>query len=82
MALSCRTFRLVHLLIDYVFGATIRIVYGDPNGGNEDGHDGVRSSVKSEGYCAEKTTLPNKTFAPRVLQHPRNPVLRCTMREP
>ena len=74
MALSCRTFSLVHLLIDYAFGAAIRIAYGDPDGGDEDGRDGVRSAVKSGGCCAAKTTPPYKTVALRVLQHPLTPV--------
>ena len=47
MALSCQAFSLVHLLIDYAFGAAIRIAYGDRDGGNEDGHDEVCSAVKS-----------------------------------
>ena len=73
MALSCRTFSLVHLLIDYAFGAAIRIAYGDRDGGDEDGRNGVRSAVKSGGCCAAKTTPPYKTFALRVLQHPLRP---------
>ena len=56
MALSYRTFSLVHLLIDYAFGAIIRIAYGDPDGGDEDGRDSGRSAVKSGGCCAAKTT--------------------------
>ena len=73
MALSCRTFSSVHLLIDYAFGAVIRIPYGDPDGGDEDNRDGARSAVKSGGYCAAKNTPPNKRFALRVLQHPPRP---------
>ena len=68
MALSCRTFSLVHLLIDYAFLAAIRIAYGDPDGGDEDGRDGARSAIKSGDCCAAKTTPPNKTFALRVLR--------------
>ena len=66
MALSYRIFSLVHLLVDYAFGAAIRIAYGDRDDSDEDGCDGVRSAVKSGGYCAAKTTPPNKTFALRV----------------
>ena len=73
MALSCRTFSLVHLLIDHAFGAAIRIAYGDRDGGDEDGRDGVRSAVKSGGYCAAKTTLLNKIFALRVIRRPLRP---------
>ena len=40
MALSCRTFSLAHLLIDYAFSAVIRIAYGDRVGGDEDGRSG------------------------------------------
>ena len=70
MAASCRTFSLGHLLIIYAFGAAIRIVYGNLGDDDEDSCDGMRSAIKSGGYCAAKTTPPNKTFAPRVLQHP------------
>ena len=73
MALSYRIFSLVHLLVDYAFGAAIRIAYGDHNGGDEDGRDGARSAVKSGGCCAAKTTPPHKTCALRVLQHPLRP---------
>ena len=73
MALSCRIFSLGHLLIDYAFGAAIRIAYGDPDGGDEDGRDGARSAVKSGGYCAAKTTPLVKPLALRVLQHPLTP---------
>ena len=67
MALSYRTFSLVHLLVDYALGAAIRIAYGDrDDGGDEDGRDGARSAVKSGGCCAAKTTPPNKIFALRV----------------
>ena len=73
MALSYRIFSLVHLLVDYALDAAIRIVYGDRDGGNEDGRDGAHSAVKSGGCCAAKTTPPNKPFALRVLQHPLRP---------
>ena len=73
MALSYRIFSLVHLLVDYAFGAAIRIAYGDCDGSNEDGRDGARSAVRSGGYCAAKTAPPDKTCALRVLQHPLRP---------
>ena len=73
MALSYRIFSLVHLLVDYAFGAAIRIAYGDRDGGDEDGRDGARSAVRSGGCCAAKTTPPHKTCALRVLQHPLRP---------
>ena len=53
----------------YVFGAAIRIAYGDPDGGDDDSRDGVRSAAKSGGYCAAKTTPLIKTLALRVLKH-------------
>ena len=59
--------------MDYAFGAAIGIAYGDPNGGDEDSRDGSRSSVKSGGYCAAKTTPLIKFLALRVLQHPLTP---------
>ena len=65
MALSYRTFSLVHLLVDYAFGAAIGIAYCDRDGGDEDGRDGVRSAVRPGGCCAAKTTPPYKTFALR-----------------
>ena len=40
MALSRLTFSLLNILIDYAFGAAIRIAYGDRDGGDEDGRDG------------------------------------------
>ena len=46
MALSYRIFSLVHLLVDYVFGAAIRIAYGDRDGGDEDDRHGSRSAVR------------------------------------
>ena len=55
-------------VVDYAFGSAIRIAYGDRDGGDEDGRDGVRSAVKSGSYCAAKTTPPTKTFVLRVLQ--------------
>ena len=74
MALSYRTFILVHLLVDYAFGAAIRIAYGDRDSGDEDDRDGARSAVKSGGDCAAKTTPPYKNFALKVLQHRPRPV--------
>ena len=53
--------------------AAICIAYGDRDGGDKDGRDGVHSAVKSGGYCAAKTTPPNEIFALRVLQHPLRP---------
>ena len=73
VALSCRTFSFVHMLVDYAFGAAILIAYGDCDGGDEDGRDGARSAVKSGGCCAAKITPPCKSFALRVLQHPLRP---------
>ena len=73
MAVSCRNFSYGHLLMGDAFGAAIRIAYGDPDGGDEDGRDGARSAVKSGGYCAAKTTPSLKTFTLRVLQHPLRP---------
>ena len=73
VTLSYRTFSLVNILVDYAFVAAIRITYGDRDGGDEDGRDGARSAVKSGGCCAVKTTLPHKTCALRVLQHPLRP---------
>ena len=70
VALSCRTFSLRHLLIDYVLGAVIPIAHGHPDGGSEDSYDGVHSAFKSSGYYVVKTTPLIKTLAPRVLQHP------------
>ena len=75
MAVSCRTCSLGHILTNYVFGATIIIAHGDDDGSGEDGRNGVRRAAKSSGYCATKTTHPNKTFAPRVLQHPLRPAV-------
>ena len=69
VTLSCRTFSLGRLLIDYALDAANPIAHGDPDGGDEDGRDGVRNAVKSGGYCAAKTTSLIKTLAPRVLQH-------------
>ena len=54
MALSCRTFSLGHVLVDYGFGATIRIAYGDRDGSDEDGRDGARSAVKSDAAAPQK----------------------------
>ena len=66
-------FSLGHILRGYAFDAAIRITYGDRDGGDEDGRDGLRSTVKSGGCCAAKTTPPYKTIALRVLQHPLSP---------
>ena len=73
MAVSCRTFSLGHILILDVFGAAIDNAYGNSDGGNEDGRDGARIAVRSGGCCAAKTTLPYKTCALKVLQHPLRP---------
>ena len=73
MALSCRIFSLGLILIDYALGAAIRIAYGDPDSGDEDGRDGARSAVKSGGYCAAKTTPLVKSLALSVLQHQLTP---------
>ena len=56
-----------------VFDAAIRITYGDPNGGDKDGRNGVLSAVRSGGYCAAKTSLIIKILAVRVLHHPLTP---------
>ena len=42
MALSCRTFSLGNVLIDYAFGAAIRTTYSDLNDGDEVDQDGMR----------------------------------------
>ena len=42
MTLSCRTFSLGRVLIDYAFGAAMRIAYSNLDGGNDDDQDGVR----------------------------------------
>ena len=67
MALSCRIFSLVHLLVDYAFGAAIHIAHGDPDGDDEDSRDDTRSAVKSGGCCAAKTIPLIKPLALRVL---------------
>ena len=41
VALSCRTFSLGNLLIDYAFGAAIRTAYCDLDDGDEDDQDDV-----------------------------------------
>ena len=70
-AVSCRTFSLGHILINYVFGGAINIAHDDGDGGDKEGLDGVRRIAKSSGgYCAAKITPPNETVALRVLQHP------------
>ena len=68
IAVSCQTFSLSRILIYYVFCAAIPIAHGNPDGGDEDGRDGVRSAAKSGSYL--KTTPLIKTLALRVLQHP------------
>ena len=73
MALSCRTFSLLNILVDYAFVTAIRITYGERGGGDEDGRDGARSAVKSGGCCAAKTTPTYKICALRVLQRPLRP---------
>ena len=57
VALSYRTFSLAYLLVDYAFGATYRIAYGDCGGGNEDGRDCARCAVKSGSSCTAKQLL-------------------------
>ena len=42
MTLSCRTFSLGNVLIDYAFGAAIRTAYSNLDGGDEDDQDSVR----------------------------------------
>ena len=74
MALSYRIFSLVHLLVDYAFVAAIDNAYGDRDGGDD--------AVRSGGYCAAKTTPPNKTFALRVLQHPLRPAKQIKPNQP
>ena len=73
MAVRCQTFSLGHIIIGYVFGAAIRIAYGDPDGGDKDCRGSVRSAVKSDGYCAAKTTPIIKILALKVLHHPLMP---------
>ena len=57
----------------YVFSTAIRIAYGDPDGGKEDGRDDVHKAVKSGGYCAKKTTPIIKILARRVIHHRLTP---------
>ena len=73
MALNYQIFSLINLLVDYAFGAAIRIAYGDRDGSDEDGRDGARSAVRSGVCCAAKTASPQKTCELRVLQHPLKP---------
>ena len=73
MALSYRIFSLDNLLVDYAFGAAIRIAYDNSDDGDEDGRDGARSAVKSGDCCAAKTIPFIKRLALRVLQHPLRP---------
>ena len=58
MTVSCQTFSLGHILIDYVFGAAIPIAHGDHNDGDEDSCDDVRRAAKSGDYCVAKTAPP------------------------
>ena len=69
MAVSCQTFILGQILINYAFGATVAITHGNDGGGDED-RRGVHHAAKSGGYCAAKIAPPIKTFALRMLQHP------------
>ena len=57
----------------YAIGAVILIAHTDPDGGDEDGHDGMRSNAKSGDYCAAKTTPLVTTLALRVLKQPLMP---------
>jgi len=41
---TCLTFSLLHVVIDSSLVATITIVQGDPDGGDEDDRDGVVAS--------------------------------------
>ena len=50
-------FSLVDLLIDYAFGASIRIAYGDPDGGDEDVRDGARSAASQAAATPRKQYL-------------------------
>ena len=81
VALNCRIFSLIYLLIDYAFGATIRIAYGNPDGGSEDGRDGAHSAVKSGSCCAAKTIPFIKPLALRVLQHPLRPTEKIRLNQ-
>ena len=76
MTVSCQTVSLGHVLIDYAFGTAILITHGDLYGSDEGGRDGVRSTAKSGGYCAAKTTPLIKTLhTPRVLKQPMMPAM-------
>ena len=57
----------------YAIGAAILIAHADPDGGDEDGHDGMRSNAKLSGHCAAKTTPLITTLALRVLKQPLMP---------
>ena len=59
--------------MDYAFGAAIRIACRDLDGGDEDGRNSVRGTIKSGGYCVEKTTSIIEILVVRVLQHPLMP---------
>ena len=61
------------MLLDYAVGNAIAIAHDDPDGGDEDGRDGVCSAAKSGGYCAAKTTPLIKTLVLRVLKQPLMP---------
>ena len=73
MAVSCQTFSLGYILIDYVFDAAVAIANDNQNGGDEGGRVSVRHAAKSGGYCGANTTPPIKTFALKMLQHPLRP---------
>ena len=70
MAVMCQIFGLGHILINYVFSASIATANGDCDCKHEDSGDGVCRATESGDYYAAKTTPPTKTFALRVLQHP------------
>ena len=48
----------MYYIIDYVFGTAIDIAHGNPNGGDEDGRDGVCRAAKLGGYCVVKLPPP------------------------
>ena len=88
MALSCRTFGLVHLLTDYAFGAAIRIVYGNPDGGES---PALRPLLARSRFCQRKKLKKMKIFFENVAMtkpifstHPCNaihPPLRAPARQ-
>ena len=59
------------MLIDSSFVATISIVQGDPNVGDEDDQDGVRHVAKRGGYYA--ANLPS-AIVPSTQGTPEHPV--------